>query len=155
MTKNEKALLDTIAHSEIGPALLAKSDNGYNVIVGSTPNTPHLFLSYADHPRQLIRLSATLSSTAAGRYQILARYFDDYKQSLNLPDFSPDCQDRIALMQCHERGALDDINKGNFETAIARISNIWASLPGSNYGQHINKMADLKAFYITAGGRTS
>ena len=155
MTKNEKALLDTIAHSEIGPALLAKSDNGYNVIVGSTPNNPHLFYSYADHPRQLIRLNDKLSSTAAGRYQLLARSFDSYKMSLNLPDFSPDCQDRIALMQCHERGALDDINKGNFETAIARISNIWASLPGAQYGQHTNKMADLKAAYIAAGGRIS
>ncbi|TPQ32162.1 glycoside hydrolase, partial [Burkholderia ubonensis] len=34
--KNRVAFLDTVAVSEIGAALLAKSDDGYNVLVGST-----------------------------------------------------------------------------------------------------------------------
>jgi hypothetical protein len=42
MSPNLKAFLDMIAWSEIGPALLAKSDNGYNVCVGSTPEKPIL-----------------------------------------------------------------------------------------------------------------
>ena len=66
MTTNRKAFLDMIAHSEIGQALLDVSDNGYNVIVGSTAQHPDLFNSYADHPRKLVRLNAKLSSTAAG-----------------------------------------------------------------------------------------
>ena len=69
MTPNEKAFLDMLAHSEIGEALLAVSDNGYNVIVGSTPTKPDLFTSYANHPRKLVRLGEFLQSTAAGRYQ--------------------------------------------------------------------------------------
>ena len=47
MTPNERAFLDMIAVSEIGPALLAKSDNGYNVLVGATPKKPLLFSDYS------------------------------------------------------------------------------------------------------------
>ena len=48
---NLKAFLDMIAFSEIGPTLLAASDNGYDVLVGGT-----LFHGYADHPRVLVWL---------------------------------------------------------------------------------------------------
>lgn len=89
LTANEKAFLDMIAYSEIGPELLALSDNGYNVIVGSTPKNPLLFTSYADHPRRLITLRPGLKSTAAGRYQLLSRYFDSYKKQLHLRTFRP------------------------------------------------------------------
>ena len=152
MTPNQKAFLDTIAHSELGQALQDKSDRGYNVIVGSTPSTPILFSSYADHPRRLIKLSATLSSTAAGRYQLLARYFDAYKKSLGLPDFSPDSQNKIALQQIKECGALPDIESGNFDQAITKCAHIWASLPGAGYAQHENKLSDLQLAYVNFGG---
>lgn len=153
MTPNQKAFLDMIAHSELGPRLLAASDNGYNVIVGSTPGAPILFNSYADHPRRLIGPpTIPVKSTAAGRYQLLARYFDAYKKQLNLPDFSPDSQDAIALQQIKERGALPLIAAGNFDEAVARCSNIWASLPGAGYGQHENKLVDLRLAYTQAGG---
>ena len=141
-----------IAHSEIGPALLKISDDGYNVIVGSSLANPNLFKSYADHPRQLIHLSPTLSSTAAGRYQLLARYYDAYKASLHLLNFCPTNQDTIALQQIGECHAREDINAGNFESAVSKCSRIWASLPGATYGQHTNKIEDLKAAYLAAGG---
>ena len=38
-----KAFLDMIAWSELGEELIDISDNGYNVIVGSTPSRPILF----------------------------------------------------------------------------------------------------------------
>jgi muramidase (phage lysozyme) len=61
-----------------------------------------LFDSYADHPREPVFLPKFgVYSTAAGRYQLLARYFDDYRALLSLPDFSPECQDQIALRQNH------------------------------------------------------
>jgi muramidase (phage lysozyme) len=106
MTNNLKAFLDMIAVSEIGEGLLAASDNGYNVIVGSTIKKPMLFTSYDDHPRKLIELKIkdkVIKSTAAGRYQLLARYFDAYKKSLSLRDFSPPSQDAIAIQQIRER----------------------------------------------------
>jgi muramidase (phage lysozyme) len=150
---NRTAFLDTIAFSEIGPKLLAASDNGYNVIVGSTPTAPILFSSYADHPRKLVHLNASLASTAAGRYQLLARYFDAYKQSLGLPDFSPASQDAIAIQQIKERSALADIDAGRFDIAVSKVRNIWASLPGANYGQHENKLEVLRAQFVGLGGR--
>jgi muramidase (phage lysozyme) len=147
--KNRCAFLDMVADSEIGTALLAETDNGYNVLVGSTPGNPLTFTNYAAHPNIL---NTTLNSTAAGRYQELHRYAVDYIASLNLPDFSPLSQDLIALQQIRERGALPDIDSGNFAQAVSLCSNLWASLPGNNYGQHENVLASLQAAYQAAGG---
>lgn len=152
MNQNRKAFLDMIAHSELGPDLLALSDDGYNVIVGSTPAKPILMRSYDDHPRVLVKLSPKLSSTAAGRYQLLARYFDAYRRQLGLKDFSPAAQDAIALQQIKEQGALALIDAGQFDKAVAKCANIWASLPGAGYGQRENKLTDLRMAFTEAGG---
>ena len=152
MLANVKAFLDMVAISEIGRPLLAVSDNGYNVIVGSTAAQPHLFTSYADHPRIAVNLGHGLVSTAAGRYQILERYFDAYRDQLQLPDFSPPSQDRIAQQMIMERGAMLALAAGDFMTAVARCRNIWASLPGAGYGQHENSLTDLRQAYLQAGG---
>lgn len=152
MHPNRKAFLDMIAFAEIGPALLAASDNGYNVIVGSTPAKPILFDSYRDHPRRLIDVRPGLKSTAAGRYQLLARYYDPYRRLLGLSDFSPASQDAIALQQIRERRALPDVDAGHFKEAVTKVSNIWASMPGAGYGQHEHKIAALQEAYLRAGG---
>lgn len=145
MSDNVKAFLDMLAISE-GTA--GRGDNGYNVLVGG-----ELFEGYADHPRKLVDLpNLGIKSTAAGRYQLLARYFDAYKKLLGLPDFSPASQDAIAVQQIKERGALPDIAAGNIGRAIEKCSNIWASLPGNNYGQHQNSLTKLLAAYTAAGG---
>ncbi|WP_036170333.1 glycoside hydrolase family 104 protein [Massilia sp. 9096] len=154
MSPNLKAFLDMIATSELGARLLLASDNGYNVLVGSTADHPRLFSSYADHPRQLIDLPRLgKKSTAAGRYQLLARYFDPYKQQLGLRDFSPASQDAIAVQQIRERKALVYAEAGRFDDAVARCAAIWASLPGAGYGQHENDLADLRRAYLKAGGQ--
>jgi len=152
---NRKAFLDTIAFSELGEKLIAISDNGYNVIVGSTPTKPILFNNYADHPRRLIQVNIKgkiFPSTAAGRYQLLSRYYDAYKKLLKLEDFSPASQDSIALQQIRERRALDDIDAGRFDLAVQKVKNIWASLPGAGYGQHENKLDVLQAKFVENGG---
>jgi muramidase (phage lysozyme) len=151
MPGNRQAFLDMLAWSE-GTTTITESDNGYNVLVGSTPSHPLLFDSYADHPRIL---NAELDSTAAGRYQLLAKYFDAYKQLLKLSDFSPTSQDLIAVQQITERRAMADIAAGNIITAILKCSTIWASLPGAPYGQRQNKLSDLLAEYQKAGGSLS
>lgn len=145
LDKNIAAFLDMIAVSE-GTA--NKGDDGYNVIVGGS-----LFNGYADHPRKLIDLPRLgIKSTAAGRYQLLSRYFDAYKKQLKLKDFSPESQDAIALQQIRERNAIGDIVAGRFDSAVAKVSNIWASLPGAGYGQHENKIERLRLAYSNAGG---
>jgi len=148
-TNNQRAFLDMIAFSEIGPGLLAVSDNGYNVLVGSTAEHPLLFDSYADHPNILNR---ALDSTAAGRYQLLHRWWVSYKALLNLPDFGPDSQDDVAIQQIKECKALPAIDAGDLHTAVNLCAHIWASLPGAGYDQHENSFAALEAAYTNAGG---
>ena len=149
MTKNLKAFLDMIAWSEIGPGLLAVSDNGYNVLVGSTAAHPLLFTDYSHHPR--IHNNAQ-NSDAAGRYQLMGRYYEPYRQSLNLKDVSPASQDAIALQQIKECRALDDIEAGRIIRAIQRCAHIWASFPGAGYGQHEQQIGKLLDAYTAAGG---
>jgi muramidase (phage lysozyme) len=145
ISNNLQAFLDMIAHSE-GTVKYGDRD-GYNVIVGGS-----LFDSYDDHPRKLIRINPKLSSTAAGRYQLLKRYYDAYKTSLGLKDFSPASQDAIAIQQIKECKALPDIEAGNFERAVTLCAHIWASLPGAGYKQNENDMNSLKQVFIACGG---
>lgn len=153
LTGNRKAFSAAIAFSELGAIIIRLSDSGYNVIVGSTEKKLILFGSYADHPRRLILLQKLgIKSTAAGRYQILARYFDAYKKLLGLKDFSPDSQDAIFLQLLKEQKALDDVDAGRFADGIEKCKNIWASLPGAGYSQHENKLSKLQEAYEAAGG---
>jgi muramidase (phage lysozyme) len=149
VSPNLKAFLDMIAWSEIGPALLAMSDNGYNVLVGSTPAKPLLFDSYATHPQ--IHNDA-MNSDAAGRYQFMGRYWPHYKLQLSLPDFGPQSQDKWAVQLIKECRALDDIETGHLAVAIGKCASRWASLPGAGYGQRENDLASLEDAYERAGG---
>ncbi|MBM3115007.1 glycoside hydrolase family 104 protein [Jeongeupia naejangsanensis] len=147
---NVLAFLDMLAASE-GTAGIG--DDGYDVIVGSTPPSPRLFASYADHPRMLVDLPRLgIKSSAAGRYQILARYYDAYSQQLGLSNFGPINQDRIALQLIRECKALDDLRRGYIATAIRKCRSRWASLPGAGYGQHEHALETLLAAYRAAGG---
>lgn len=155
MHANLKAFLDMIAYSEIGAALLAVSDNGYNVIVGSTPAKPILFTDYSQHPlkRQVVTLKGrTISSDAAGRYQFMGRYWAHYKLQLSLPDFGPAAQDRWAVQLIKECRALDDIETGHLARAVAKCASRWASFPGAGYGQPEHRLDTLHAAYEQAGG---
>lgn len=149
---NVVAFLDMLAWSEgTDNGRQATKDRGYDVIVGG-----QLFNGYADHPRVLVDLPRLkIQSTAAGRYQLLRRYFDAYRRTLGLKDFSPLSQDLIALQQMRERRALPLIQAGKITEAIAAVRNIWASLPGAGYGQHEHKLDNLLAIYRKAGGVTA
>ncbi|MEH3454078.1 glycoside hydrolase family 104 protein [Phytobacter diazotrophicus] len=139
-----------LAWSE-GTSTIKASDNGYNVLVGGG-----LFNGYADHPRQLIDIPRLkIKSTAAGRYQLLSRYWDVYRKQLGLKDFSPASQDAVAIQQIKERKALQLISDGKINQAIEKCSNIWASLPGAGYGQHEHKIDDLLRKYVQYGGSIS
>lgn len=149
---NVVAFLDMLAWSEgTDNGKQRTRDRGYDVLVGG-----QLFTSYADHPRVLVDLpKLRIQSTAAGRYQLLRRYFDSYRKTLSLRDFSPLSQDLIALQQIRERRALPLIQSGQVVEAIKAVRNIWASLPGAGYGQHEQKLDDLLTAYRAAGGETA
>lgn len=142
---NIPAFLDMLAVSE-GTA--GHGDDGYNVLVGGD-----LFHGYDRHPNVLVTLNSKgLKSTAAGRYQFLHRTWVSLQAKLGLADFSPRNQDLAAIELIRERHALDDVEAGRFDAAVAKCAPIWASLPGAGYGQHENSLSALRQAYINAGG---
>lgn len=127
--------------------------DGYNMLFGGT-----LFDSFADHPRTKItaRLGGrSITSTAAGAYQILERTWDEARAALSLPDFSPESQDIAAAWLIRRRGALRDVLEGRIDAAIGRCNREWASLPGSPYGQPVITLEKARRLYSEAGGTTT
>lgn len=140
------AFLDTLAHSEIGPALLARSDNGYNVQVGGG-----LFSGYQLHPGKSVWLPRyKVYSTAAGRYQFLSKTWAALQRQLKLPDFSPRSQDLGAVELIRGRGALEDLRRGDFDAVLLKCSKEWASLPGAGYGQREVAREELRKVFNAA-----
>jgi muramidase (phage lysozyme) len=150
--QNVVAFLDMLAYAEgTDNGRQETKDHGYDVVVGGT-----LFQGYDHHPNILIRLPRLgISSTAAGRYQLLNRYFEPYRKQLGLQDFSPLSQDKIAIQQIKERRAISMLQAGKFADAAHACRNIWASLPGAGYGQHEQKLETLIEIYKRSGGSLS
>ena len=144
---NVRAFLAVIAYCEgtAGP-------DGYRMMFGGK-----LFDSFADHPRvantYTLRKGGTITSTAAGRPQFLARTWDGLVRQYGFPDFSPQCQDEGAVALILGRKALDDVIAGRIEQAVAKCAREWASLPGSPYGQPTKTMAQVLQQYTAAGGQ--
>lgn len=153
---NRTAFLAMIGWSEGTRTSAATKCDGYDVIVTGVDGKPEIFTDFANHPffnRSPKFIRPGLSSTASGRYQLLYRWWVQYKASLNLPDFSPASQDAVALQQIRERGALPLIDAGDIPLAIQRCSNIWASFPGAGYSQPEHRMDRLITAFVAAGGR--
>lgn len=153
--KNVCAFLDMLAWSEGTRTSRYTRDDGYDVVVGGI-DSPNTFGNYAGHPNILVKVNRQgLQSTAAGRYQLLFRWWKPYRALLQLKDFSPESQDRVAIQQIRERRALGDIQEGRVREAITKCASIWASLPGNSYQQRQHSLADLEKAYFNAGGSFS
>jgi muramidase (phage lysozyme) len=138
---NRAAFLAMIRKSEgtAGP-------NGYRTFYGGS-----LFSDLSEHPN-VKHTAAGITSTAAGAYQFLYRTWEECRRALDLPDFTPASQDAAAVFLVKRRGALGDVDAGNFAAAVEKCAKEWASLPGAGYGQHENTLASLEAAYRAAGG---
>ena len=112
----------------------------YNELFGYTN-----FSGYEKHPEILIK-SKNYRSTAAGRYQVLKATFKAFKKKFPNAQFTPEWQDKIAIQLIKEQGAYDDIIAGRWEIAISKTNDIWASLPGSPYGQPTKKLSECLKF---------
>lgn len=143
--KNVLAFLDMLAWSE-GTSTIKASDDGYNVLVGGK-----LFSDYSAHPRVSVQLPRYgISSTAAGRYQFLARTWDAIVKNYGFRGrFTPEAQDLAAVKLLTECGALPFIKSGDIRQAIAKAAPIWASLPGAGYGQREHKLTSLLEIYAS------
>jgi muramidase (phage lysozyme) len=149
ISANLSAFLQMIGWSEIGPDLLALSDDGYNVLVGSTPQNPLLFSDYSTHPDVY---NPMFNSTAAGKFQIIHPTFVGLCQQYGYIDFEPATQDAMAVNLITGRRAMPFVEAGNFTQAVALCAPEWASLPGSLAGQPQQRLARLQAAYVAAGG---
>lgn len=146
---NVLAFLDMLAWSELGEKILAQSDDGYNVIVGSLPGRLITFADYSAHPNRLIDLPRySIKSTAAGRYQFLFRTWRAIVKVYGFKGrFIPEAQDLAAVKLLTECKALPAIKAGRIVDAIAMAAPIWASLPGAGYGQREHALARLLEIY--------
>lgn len=136
-----RAFLDMIAFSEG-----TDHDLGYR-----TQYTGAIFKNFNDHPRQKlcgILKGKEVCSTAAGRYQFLARTWDDVAPRIQADNFSPLNQDYAALELIRQWGALTDIIAGKIGLAIKKLNRVWASFTGSPYGQPTRPLSELKAVYL-------
>ena len=131
---NVSAFLDVIAYAE-------GTKSNYNYSFGY-----HVFYSYADHPRALY-CAGSLCSDAAGRYQFLSTTWDPLSRQAGLADFSPENQDRAAILLLKQIGAYSTVaNISNFDDfceALRLSSSTWASLPWSPYGQPTHSASSL------------
>ncbi|OOW99283.1 lysozyme [Xanthomonas citri pv. glycines] len=156
--RNVVAFLDMLAHSEGTSTSPATKNAGYDVIVTGADRKPEIFTDYSRHPFAGGRKSKAinskgLTSNASGRYQFMLKDYAHYRDLLKLPDFGPLSQDRWALQLIKERRAIADIQAGRFVEAVAKVRNLWASLPGAGYGQPEHAIEKLIAAYAKAGGK--
>lgn len=154
---NQSAFLDMLAVSEGTSTSPATKNRGYDVIVTGIDRLPEIFTDFSTHPfargRRPKQINSNgLYSTASGRYQHMLKDWAHYRDLLKLPDFGPQSQDRWALQLIRERGALPLIDAGRFDEAVAKVRNLWASLPGAGYGQPEHRIEKLRTAYERAGG---
>jgi muramidase (phage lysozyme) len=136
--KRIKAFFDVLGFTE-------GTGNNYGKVVNGTvisaPFNPELIgqrnVSVTDlsrHPDILVRLNASLKSTAAGRYQFLTSTWNE----LGMPNFGASSQDIAAVKLMKRRKMIEPILAGNLRQAVTNGAPEWASLPtaggGSYYG---------------------
>lgn len=148
----QQALSNPNAQNFLG--FIANSEgvqHGYNTIFGN-----ERFNDLSRHPNVRKQFKQTdgrtNTTTAAGRYQFLKPTWDEQARRYGLKDFSPQNQDIAALALIAQRGALDDVLKGNWRGAISKLGTVWASLPSSNYAQPKKSWAHADKFF---GGNAS
>lgn len=142
LTPQRLAVLDLIAWTEGTDREIGKDKKGYDLLFGYQRFTPS-----SNHPR-IHRPFGNTTSTAAGRYQILDRTWDEIQRGLKnsgfkpFPSFQPIYQDQAALYLIDaKRKALGAVDAGTLNPFLDACSWEWASIPNcqgrGRYGQPI------------------
>ena len=136
---NVRKFLDLISYTE------GTQGNGYRTAFGGGQ-----LRSLNDHPRYLKSFRQTdgkmNKTSAAGRYQFLKGTWDSVARQYGLRDFSPHNQDLGAVALLFQRGAIPALLKGDYQTAIRKTGDEWASLPSSNYKQNKRSWDNVNKF---------
>lgn len=134
---NLGVFMDAVARSE---------GANYNTIVGGGT-----FSDYSAHPNTVGLVTADGSSTAAGRYQITNSTWKGVAKKLGLKDFSPESQDKAMIELLRQRGALNDVLRGDYDAAVAKLGNEWQSLPsGTSRHQGKHTWAEFNSYLANA-----
>lgn len=138
-----RAVLDTIAYAET-----RRFDPGeYHRQYGS----PARYVSDLNqHPSMIICSylgGKRVCSSASGRYQFLKSTWEIEVEDLGLKDFGMLSQDLAAVDQIDKAGAIDDLLHLDLQAFFQKTNKIWASLPGSPYGQPTRSFEELTAIF--------
>lgn len=135
---NMRKMLDLIANTE-------GVKHGYNTLFGN-----ERINNLSQHPniKKEFRQTdgKTNVTTAAGRYQFLNGTWNSLARRYKLNDFSPRNQDLGAVALIAGRGALNDVLRGNYQAAVRKLGEEWASLPSSPYAQGKRSWNDVNRF---------
>ena len=169
--KNDKTAVNTISIKEarvrtflrmlrVGEGTVGLK--GYTTLFGGKNFTkPPYNKDFSDHPKIAMPFGKTTSS-AAGAYQVMGYTLDDKlmqkkRKLLNILDFSPENQDKFAIILLkYKRAAttkkplslLDLIIKNDIEKGLIwHGSYEWASLPPGRYGQPAKSMEQALKIY--------
>lgn len=118
---NMRRYLDLLSYTE------GTEEHGYNTTFGGKR-----WEDLSHHPNKVWGRTGDGPTTATGRYQFLGRTWQEQAKRLGLKDFGGHSQDLAAVSLIMERGAVDDILKGDIDTANRKLSKTWASLPYNN-----------------------
>ncbi|MBE8969070.1 lysozyme [Nostocales cyanobacterium LEGE 12452] len=135
------AFLATIRWAETGTS---EPESYHKLVFNGT------FNNFSTHPlkKQCAPINGkNVCSTAAGAYQMLDKSWYDLQPKLNLKDFSPASQDKMAIEYIRRNNALSDVEAGRFDTAICKVGRVWASLICNSYNQNPKSLAQLRIYY--------
>jgi muramidase (phage lysozyme) len=141
------SFLDVIAYAEgtYGDHGTGDKYHGYKQCFAG-----HHFTSFKDHPQVTVSAfmgKKKLYSSAAGRYQLLDTTWDYIQKKLDLKAFCPLAQDIAALYLLDKKRAIPDILLYKLTDACKKTNTIWASLPGSPYGQPTKSIESIRRFF--------
>jgi muramidase (phage lysozyme)/ElaB/YqjD/DUF883 family membrane-anchored ribosome-binding protein len=106
---------------------------------------------FAKHPWE--NVPTTKGARACGAYQFLGTTWGGLCRQYEFTDFGPESQDLGAIALIQERGALQDVIAGRFETAIAKLRPVWTSLPGAAESNSKWTMDKARAVFVNYGGK--
>ena len=147
--ENVKAFLFAIATAEGGD---------YNLKYGGVKdkkNDKWQFSDFSTHPG----LGRDGKTTAAGRYQINKKTWQEMADKLGLIDFSPTTQDLLAVEILRTIHVIDSVVAGDMDFALSKASGRWAALPqgqgksGKYPNQPYMKYDDFVNAYQSNGGK--
>lgn len=115
-----------------------------NTDIGSLDKHPEKMYTFRQTDGKLNKTSA------AGKFQFTKTTWNEIKEVFGgaIKDFGPVAQDLGAIFLINRAGALQDVAKGDFRKAVAKLGGVWASFPSSKYAQpkhgwdKLNKLID-------------